>query len=116
MKRAQRFVVVAYCLTLAYCWLWIPWCVSSRRSPCERVGYGWLWAGPVPRGGIFNGSTTEAPVPLPPPGFTFDNPEPTWERARPDLELMALRLLAGTAILGAAFLVAGMFGSAATRS
>lgn len=116
MNKVQKIVLVAYCLLLAYCCLWIPWCISQRNFACVRVGYGWLWAGPSPKGSIFAAVTTEAPVPPPPPGFTIDNPEPTWERARPDLELMGFRLLAGTAIFGAAFLLAGIFKSSAARN
>ena len=118
MNRAQRLVLILYCLLLVYCCVWIPWCISNRNVVCERVGYGWLWAGPSQNATIFDRivEATEAPIPPPPPGITLDNPEQTWERARPDLELMALRLLAATLICGAAFLMAGMFRSQAHLS
>jgi hypothetical protein len=116
MRKAQKIVLAAYCLLFAYCCLWIPWCISNRNVTCERVGFGWLWAGPGPalRRDIFD-RITEAPIPPPPRGFTLDS-ERTWERARPDLELIAFRLAAATAISGAAFLLAGMFRSSATLS
>lgn len=101
MSRAQRIVVIVYCLLLVYCCLWIPWHIPYRNSLPQRVGYGWLWAGPA-----------LASLPAPPSGFRLDY-EPPWDRARPDMELIALRLLAVTAISGAAFLVAGMLKSAA---
>jgi hypothetical protein len=100
MNRAQRIVLVLYCLLLAYCCLWVPWRIPFRNSLPERVGYGWLWAGPAEGHGNVH-------VPPPPSGFTID-PEPRWERARPDLELIAFRLVAVTSIAAAGFLLSGM--------
>jgi hypothetical protein len=40
VNRAQRVVLVLYCSLLAYCCVWIPWCISNRYVVCERVGYG----------------------------------------------------------------------------
>ena len=87
MNRAQRIVLIACCLLLAYCCLWIPWCeyyhVSGefRTHTYYRMGYGWLWAGPH-----------MASI-----GLTY---------AQPDNQLIIIRLLAAIAIGGALFLLA----------
>ena len=97
MNRAQRLVLVLYCLLLAYCCLWIPWHVqrSSRfATTYVRSGYGWLWAGPKDY------------CPPPPSDHSaylceIDTPKPAYdENAIPDLELLGLRLLASTAVSG----------------
>ena len=47
MNRAQRIVLIVYCLLLAYCCVWIPWQYQPQQSgPPLRLGYGWVWAGP----------------------------------------------------------------------
>jgi hypothetical protein len=109
LTRSTRLVLAAYCLLVAYCLLWIPWCVSDRRSSCERVGYGWLWAGPSPKRTV-KIDFSRYVVPPPPPGFILDNPdpEPTWERARPDRELVTMRLVAASVVGGAALLLASI--------
>jgi hypothetical protein len=112
MTRTKQVVLSVYCLTLVYCFLWIPWCISNRHVTCERVGYGWLWAGPTSgkQESKINWHEYANSIPDPPRGFTIDR-EPTWENARPDLELMDMRLLAASAVFGAAFLLAGVFKS-----
>jgi hypothetical protein len=107
VNRAHRVVLVLYCSLLVYCCVWIPWCISNRYVVCERVGYGWVWAGPSRNATIFD-RITKAAIPLPPAGFTLESLEPTWERARPDLELIILRLIAATGIGAALFVLAGM--------
>src|SRR5450755_705303 len=101
MTKSHRIVLVSYCLLLAYCCVWIPWCIPRHDSTCERVGYGWLWAGPAIKGDVFD--------------QVFPDPHPQWDRAIPDLELMALRILAASAVSGAAFLLAGMRKSSANQ-
>jgi hypothetical protein len=81
MNRSQRIVLVLYCLLIVYCCVWIPWHVVTgpmNDGPTDqvRVGYGWLWSGP-----------SSAPDPVP----------------SPDLPIIGLRLLAASAIAGAAF-------------
>ncbi len=108
MNRAQRIVLVLYCLLLAYCCLWIPWHVQrgSRFVPTYvRSGYGWLWTGPKQY--------------CPPPSehtaqlCNIDERIPEYDSdASPDLELMALRFVAATAVGIAAFLVGGLWESA----
>lgn len=96
MKRSQRIVLVFYCLLIAYCCVWIPWHVPNRAATTyERAGYGWLWAGPSPKGDIFDQIAAD----------------PNMQRAVPDLELMGFRLLAVSAVSGAAFLFAGILKS-----
>ena len=103
MNRTQRVVLILYCLLLIYCCVWIPWHCQIHdlfdmvtASSYRRMGYGWLWAGPI----------TE---------------EHTTQRdyaayATPDLPLIQLRLIAATAISAAAFLLAGIQENSATRN
>lgn len=76
MTKPQRFILTAYCLLLAYCFVWIPW---HTTQPMEniRLGYGWLWVGP-------------------PESVPLSN------LAAPDVPLVVLRLLAITVIAAAA--------------
>jgi len=49
MGKPQRIILAIYCLSLAYCLVWIPWSVTSSDrygTNCQRLGYGWVWAGP----------------------------------------------------------------------
>jgi hypothetical protein len=90
MKRAQRIVVILYCLLLTYCFVWIPWHEPARHfaegaiRPAEDLGYGWLWAVPD-------------------------------SYAAPDLQRMALRFVAATAVAAAFFFMAGLWRSARPR-
>jgi hypothetical protein len=84
MNKAQRIVLILYCLLLVYCCVWIPW-RFGQPDDYLRVGYGWLWAGPV-----------EADPLL----------------AAPELPLIFLRIAAATALSAAAFLLAGLWKSA----
>ena len=85
MNRAQRMVLVLYCIALAYCCLWIPWRVEHlpvneyARARYALSGYGWLWEGP----------------------------KVADYYATPDLPLIGLRLLCVTALGAAAVLTAG---------
>jgi len=85
MNQKQRTFLIIYCLLVVYCCVWVPWHVV--RTPATnglhqwRTGYGWLWSGPFGQGGLYSS---------------------------PDLSIIALRLLAVTALTGA--------GWAATRS
>jgi hypothetical protein len=112
MTRAQRLVLIVYCLLLAYCCLWIPWRVpvGLLHIRYERVGYGWVWAGPY----------RSAPVVYDHPAKSADGwqivaeedarpPAPT---AVPDFPLMTIRFLAATALSAACFLIARMKSSA----
>jgi hypothetical protein len=80
MNKAQRFVLILYCLLLAYCCAWIPW---HSGNDYIRLGYGWLWSGPSNLG------------------------ERTSALATPDLAVIFLRILTATSISAAAFLIVG---------
>jgi hypothetical protein len=82
MSKAQRFVVMIYCLLLAYGCLWVPWHVYDGTNYL-RTGYGWLWVGPSAPG-VASYST-------------------------PDLVIMGFRFMAATAISAAIFLLTGIF-------
>jgi hypothetical protein len=92
MNRAQRIVLIVYCLLIIYCCAWVPWhlaqTIASESQDELRCGYGWLWIGPS---------------------------EPAYynESATPNLTVIGLRLLAASAMSGAGFLLAGMFKSSA---
>ncbi|SPE42600.1 hypothetical protein SBA7_1550003 [Candidatus Sulfotelmatobacter sp. SbA7] len=113
MTRAQRIVIVVYCLLVAYCCVWVPWHATSvlteenedlkqneKSVKDTGLGYAWVWS----RGG-------------PPP--VWEDPKTPqaeegniirikWsETARPDTTKIALCLLAATALGAAAFLLAG---------
>jgi hypothetical protein len=48
-SRLQRIVLAIYFLSLAYCFVWVPWSITSSDrygTDHERLGYGWIWAGP----------------------------------------------------------------------
>jgi hypothetical protein len=84
MNTAQRIILIVYCVLLLYCCLWIPWHIhvyasDYRHFPDQRVGYGWLWAGPIS-------------------GWNA-------RYATPDIPLILLRILAVTAIAGIALLI-----------
>jgi hypothetical protein len=82
MAKAQRVVLILYCLLVVYCCVWVPWHVV--QSPGSdgfhqwRVGYNWLWSGP-PLGDVDRGNLY----------------------GTPDLAVIGLRLLAATALAGA---------------
>jgi hypothetical protein len=70
-----------------------------RGERHTRVGYGWLWAGPKPPAGpptiysdVLPGETVLPPI-----------SDPRGPLATPDFSVIALRILAATAIAGAGF-------------
>jgi hypothetical protein len=118
MRRSQRIVSVVYCLGVAYCFVWIPWSVTSSDryvTSHQRLGYGWIWAGPQ-----YPEQSTEINRPQH-PGTTTGTaslsdireftPHSEWDGtsayARPDFPLIILRLVALTLIFAAAFLLTG---------
>jgi hypothetical protein len=91
-NRPQRIVLFAYFVVLLYCFVWIPWRIQvhapdRRYGPMgyQRVGYGWLWAGPRNAG---------------------DDSEVRF--ANPDTPLISLRIAAITVAGAAAILIAGL--------
>jgi hypothetical protein len=76
MTRAQRIVLIIYCLLVVYCCVWVPWVANYGSIKDIHQGYGWVWS--------------------PPSGTGV-----------PSLVAIATRILAATALSGAAFLLAG---------
>lgn len=74
MTKAQRIVLIVYCLLVLYCCVWVPWHFVPPDQVQVRAGYAWLWIGPA-----------------------------EGEGASPDLPIIGLRLLAATALASAAF-------------
>lgn len=96
MNRAQRVVLILYCLLLTYCCVWIPWRIQVHvpsewrgQSGYYRAGYGWSWVGPGD------------PLPL-----RYDS-----SYAAPDMPLIQLRIVAVTSIAAGGFLLSGMRGN-----
>jgi len=118
MRRSQRIASVVYCLGVAYCFVWIPWSVTSSDryvTSHQRLGYGWIWAGPQypeqsaqinrPQHlGTTTGTASLSDVQEFTPHYEWDV---TSAYARPDFPLIALRLVALTLIFVAAFLLSG---------
>src|SRR5208282_3110088 len=103
MNRAQRVVLILYCLLLAYCCLWVPWRIQihfpsrsywpGESLPAEdhySTEYGWLWVGPR-------------------------NLHSRSAYATPDMSLIQLRIVAVTSIAAGGFLLSGMLAKSATR-
>jgi hypothetical protein len=109
MNQPQRIVLVLYCLLLTYCAAWIPWCVRPNypHRQYERVGYGWLWAGPYRTAPVVYNPPIKAPD-----GMTILGEEDLRSSgedvtAMPDWPLIAMRVLAGSGLFAVAFLLAG---------
>src|SRR5208282_3023200 len=75
MTRAQRIILVIYCLLVVYCAVWVPWVANIDDTKDIHEGYGWVW-------------------------------KPPEEMGIPSLPIIATRILAATALSGAAFLLA----------
>ncbi len=100
----------------------------------NRTGYGWLWRGPkveivetpsVRAQGQYTLDDLESLPEVPAATAQMSNPEPKPKPAPsyyydsesvPDPSLIGLRLVAATAIAGAAFLIAGVRTKSATLS
>lgn len=109
MNKAQRIVLILYCLLLAYCCLWIPWHVK-RRSPegaYNRTGYGWVWAGPYRSPDVVYDPPLRSSDGLEILGEVDLDPSPL--DAMPDLPRIALRIVAVTSIFAAVFFIASLW-------
>jgi hypothetical protein len=80
MTRTQRIVIVLYCLLVVYCCLWIPLNAFEVVNP--------------------NGTTASTSLAY---GWLWTAQTPEL----PGIHLVELRLLAATALAGAAFVLAG---------
>lgn len=99
MTRGQRVVLIVYCLLVVYCCVWVPWHITvapatAGSSNQRRVGYGWLWAGPIPSAPVYSDV---------PPGYKLLSPisDRGGSLATPDLAVIILRVSAVTALAGA---------------
>ncbi len=81
---AVAHLSLLYCLALAYCGTWVPWSVGSVYGRSRGLGYGWLWVGP-------NSSDQYASL------------------CAVDVGAVILRLVALTALFGAALLFVELF-------
>jgi len=79
LSKAQRMILIFYCVALAYCCLWIPWRVPQYKYGINDnpIDYTWLWSGPY--------------------------------LSVPDVPVIILRIVVASALAGAAFLIAGQF-------
>ena len=123
MNRTQRIILVIYCLSLAYCFVWIPWSVTTSDrfgTSRQRLGYGWVWAGPrypdesayvghIKANADGTGTATLSDIEDPDEHSNWDVAS---SYARPDLPLIAFRLTAATAITAAVLFIAGLWKSA----
>jgi hypothetical protein len=123
MSRVQRSVLVTYCLSLAYCCVWVPWSVTSSDrygTDHQRLGYGWVWAGPQYPSSL---AKINPPRHAERPSETPDFPDVDefvadqaqqhqWDAmsryAVPDTMLMVLRAISLTLVSAAAFLLTGI--------
>jgi hypothetical protein len=94
MNRSQRIVAVLYCLLLAYCCTWIPWRVTYVSESQSSVGS--ETSNPYQGEKIVRSRSVYSAV--------WDAPSDgiRWIPA-PAIDLIILRILAVTAISGAAF-------------
>lgn len=121
MNQARRIVLILYCLLLAYCFVWIPWSITSSDrygTSHQRLGYGWVWAGP--RHPTWTKPKQQGQYSVcdldPPPGTQaqpdcssvedFESQQAErWDavsrRARPDMTLVAFRFITISLIFAA---------------
>ena len=123
MNRPQRIVAVLYCLLVVYCCVWIPWhatavlveedeTAKSRKTTVLdiRLGYAWLWsqAGPP----IQHEEELKAGDPRFLDVLTRGAIRILQQESEtPDMVIIALRLVAATALGAAAFLLAAKWKS-----
>jgi hypothetical protein len=114
----QRSLLATYFFSLAYCLVWVPWSITSSDqygTDHQRLGYGWLWAGPQsqhsssspPQTGTAQTAFSDID------DFVANDPAPQqWDAsfryAIPDTILVVYRIVAITALMGAAFVLAGI--------
>ncbi|MGC1646690.1 MAG: hypothetical protein WA741_12735, partial [Candidatus Sulfotelmatobacter sp.] len=109
-------------LTLAYCFVWIPWSVTNSDrygTNHQRLGYGWLWAGPrhpawpnPKQQGQFSLSDLDpAPPDCSSVGDSKGQQSERWDaasrRALPDTTLVAFRVIAISLVAASALPLVG---------
>jgi len=124
MSRVKRIVLALYFLLLAYSLVWIPWSITSSDKHGirhQRLGYGWLWAGPrqpKPQRGQFSLCDLDpAPANCSDVESELEQGQ-RWDaisrQATPDLYPIALRFMAISLIAASALLLIGLQISAAS--
>jgi hypothetical protein len=109
MSKVQRIVLVTYCLSLAYCCVWIPWSVTGPGqygTDRQRLGYGWVWAGPrfSPAHVAHSSDFSDVDQFV----MEYNAYASVSLSAMPEMRIIALRLAAVTAVTAAALLAAGI--------
>jgi hypothetical protein len=119
MRKAQRVTLILYFFMLAYCCAWIPW-KGTNDLGGQRMGYGWVWAGPrYPKPPAPLAVPTTTPEKADQPVASYESWEveegdPVGDQHRewdsmsrfaiPDLTLFSFRIIAASALAGAAFI------------
>ena len=102
MNRSQRIVAVLYCFLVAYCCAWIPWHVTFVVESQSSVGSETV--NPYQGEKITRSRTV----------YSFIWNAPSDERnlrwiPTPAIDLILLRIVAVTAVCGAAFFLVGLW-------
>ncbi len=101
MNRAQRIVLILYCLLLAYCCAWIPWHVTYVTESQSSVGSETV--NPYQGEKITRSRTV----------YSFIWNAPSDQRnfwiPTPAIDLILLRIVAVTAVCAAAFFLVGLW-------
>jgi hypothetical protein len=116
MNRGQRIIIAVYLLFVALSLMWVPWRLPDPEMP-QKLGYGFLWAGPyhpkitVPQAT----ATTQNTDPPVPEGYSvadiFDIVAEEHREdmyAAPDYPRIALRLAILTCLAGSALLFSSL--------
>jgi hypothetical protein len=119
MNQPQRIVAVLYCVLIVYCCVWVPWhatavlveedeAAKSRKTTVldVRLGSAWVWSqtGPPIQ---YEGENLKADDPHFLDVIKRDGVRMRQQASEtPDMVIIALRLVAATAIGVAAFLAA----------
>jgi hypothetical protein len=105
MTRAQRIVLIVYCLLLAYCCTWIPWRVTFVLETQSSVGS--ETSNPYQGEKIASSRSVYS--------FVWNAPSDEsnlrWIPT-PAIDLILLRIVAVTALCAAAFFLVGLWKSA----
>jgi hypothetical protein len=119
MNQKQRIVLALYLVAFSYCFVWIPWSVSSSDrygTDRQRLGYGWVWAGPQYPNSLARVRAERASGKA---DFSDVDDFVAREAARdqwdatsrysvPDIPIVSFRIIALSAVAGAAVLLAGV--------
>jgi hypothetical protein len=117
LTRAQRVVLIFYCLLVVCCCVWVPWHFTTPgKSTKVQQGYDWVWSvgcePPTTAKVDLSAGIEESKPGDPAPEFKVVDAPPAspchgFKWGEPDIAAIALRLVAATALSAAAFLLAG---------